>query len=324
MNTDRIYILFGLLILLLSWSVWILQSNVALPTQTINYYDVVSEIFSISFILIMLTINIRLTSDSSISLMVYSGLCCLLVGHAHDLMDEFVFIDPPWINLMFENVANNLGIVIVTIAIFRWSARYKKQLQALQKQKVELTKASNTDSLSTLYNRRFLHTEFIEQIKCSYTPTKQLSLIMVDLDRFKQVNDTYGHLEGDKLIVHMASIIKAEIRDNDYAFRYGGEEFLIILNGSIEKARKVAERIRVSYADSDYQIDGVKLIKSTSIGIVEYQPKDNFELAVDIADKALYQAKNTGRNRVICAEYQTTVASMRDTATLNPSSAPFL
>jgi len=330
MNTDRIYILFGLLILLLSWSVWILQSNVAFSAETVNYNDVVSEIFSISFILMMLTVNIRLTSQSSISFMVYAGLCCLLVGHSHDLMDEFVNIDPPWISLVFENIANNLGIVIVTIAIFRWSSRYKTQLMALQQQKVELTKASNTDSLSTLYNRRFLHSEFIEQIKCSYSPNKRLSLVMVDLDRFKQINDSYGHLEGDKLIIHMANIIKAEIRENDFAFRYGGEEFLIILNGSIETAKKVAERIRIKYADSDYAIDGVKLEKTTSIGIVEYQPKDDFELAVDIADKALYRAKNSGRNRVICAECHTAVASATNTNAstnvsttnnLNPSSA---
>ena len=312
MNTNRIYILFGLLVLLLGWSVWVLQSNVTFPADAINYYDVVSEIFSIAFIMMMLTVNIRLTSDSSVSIMIYGSLCCLLVGHCHDLMDEFVNISPPWISFIFENVAKNLGIVIVTIAIFRWSSRYKKQFQVLQKQQVALTKASNTDSLSTLYNRRFLYSEFIDQIQCRYDPNKRLSLIMVDLDHFKQVNDKYGHLEGDKLIIHIADIIKAAIRQNDFAFRYGGEEFLIILDSDINAAKNIAERIRGNYADSDYEINGVELEKSTSIGIVEYQPKDNFELAVDTADKALYRAKNSGRNRVVCGDYQTAVVGTND------------
>ena len=212
--------------------------------------------------------------------------------------------------------------MIVTIAVFRWSSRYKKQLQVLQKQQVALTKASNTDSLSTLYNRRFLHSEFIDQIQCRYTPNQHLSLIMVDLDYFKQVNDTFGHLEGDKLIVHIADIIKTEIRDNDFAFRYGGEEFLIILDSDINRAKEVAENIRIKYADSDYQIDGVPLQKSTSIGVVDYQPKDSFELAVDTADKALYRAKNSGRNRVVCGDYQTAVIGTNDGKNgRNPSSA---
>lgn len=321
MNTDRIYILCGLSILLLGWSIWALQSNTALPSESVDYYDVISEVFSITFILIMLTVNIRLTAESTVSTMMYTGLCCLLVGHCHDLMDEFVSISPLWISLVFENVAKNLGIVIVTIAIFRWSSRYKNQLQVLQKQQVALTKASNTDSLSTLYNRRFLHSEFIEKIQCHYTPDQHLSLIMVDLDHFKQVNDTFGHLEGDKLIMHIADIIKTEIRDNDFAFRYGGEEFLIVLDSNINKAKEVAENIRIKYADSNYQIDGVALQKSTSIGVVDYQPKDSFELAVDIADKALYRAKNTGRNQVICADYHAAVLCGYETGSdCNPSS----
>lgn len=302
MNTNRVYILFGLLTLLLSWSIWVLQSNEAISSHHINYYDVISEVFSISFILMMLTVNIRLRSDSSNSAMIYMGLCSLLIGHTHDLLDEFVNIQPLWISLFLENVANNVGIVVVTIAVFKWSSRYKKQLIALQKQKVELTKASNTDSLSKLYNRRFLHSEFVNQVKCSYPSSKRLSLIMIDLDRFKEINDNYGHLEGDKLIVHMADIIRGEIRENDYAFRYGGEEFLVILDGQIDIAAKVAERIRIKYAESCYEINGVNIEKSTSVGVVEYQPKDNFDAAVDKADKALYEAKHSGRNQVICSE----------------------
>lgn len=301
MNTDRIYTFFGLMLILLSWSVWILQNNVALAAELINYNDVVSEIFAISFILMMLITNIRIRSNSSNSLMFFVGLACLLVGHVHDLMDEFVDIQPQWLSLILENIANNLGIIIVSVAIFKWSNRYKQQLKILQKQKIELTKASNTDSLSNLYNRHFLNTEFITQIKCTYDVSKKLSLLMIDLDRFKEINDNYGHLEGDKLIIHMADIIRDEIRDKDYAFRYGGEEFLVVLDGGMDIATLVAERIRQRYEASDYVIDGKSIVKSTSVGVVEYQPRDSFDMAVDLADKALYQAKHSGRNQVVCS-----------------------
>ena len=304
MNTKRIYILVSLVGVLLFWGAGVLQSNVALEPSVINYYDVVSEIFSISFILMMLIVNIRLRSPSSNSIMVYAGLCCLLVGHSHDLLDEFVNIQPMWVSLLLENVANNVGIVAVTVAIFRWSSRYKMQLEALQKQKVELTKASNTDALSKLYNRRFLHTEFIEQVQCAYEPDRKMSLIMVDLDRFKEINDNYGHLEGDKLIKHMARIISDEIRANDYAFRYGGEEYLIVLDADINIALGVAERIRTRYETSSYEVEGVRISKSTSVGIVEYMPHENFEEALEIADKALYRAKKAGRNQVVVADPQ--------------------
>ncbi|MCY7293952.1 GGDEF domain-containing protein [Alteromonas sp. a30] len=300
MNIERIYTFLGLIMGLLLWSIWLLQNNVSLETSSINYNDVVSETFSISFVLMMLIINIRLRSASSNSLGLFIGLCCLLIGHTHDLLDEFIDIQPTWISLVLENITNNLGVIIVTIAILKWSNRYKKQLRSLQRQKVELTKVSNTDSLSKLYNRHFLNTEFITQIKYQLSPIQKLSLVMIDLDRFKEVNDNYGHLEGDKLIVHMANVIRAEIREGDYAFRYGGEEFLVVLNAEMEIANRVAERIRYRYQHSRYEINGKQIQKSTSIGVVEYQPKDKFDVAVDLADKALYQAKKLGRNQVVC------------------------
>ncbi|UAA40510.1 GGDEF domain-containing protein [Paraneptunicella aestuarii] len=295
-----------------------MQSNIPIEHDLIDYNDVISEIFSISFILMMITVNIRLRSESSNSTMVFSGLCCLLVGHCHDLLDEFVLISAQWISMILENLANNLGVVIISIAIFRWSSHYKNQLAILQRQKIELTKASHTDSLSKLYNRRFLHSEFIDQIKNAYEPEQKLSLIMIDLDRFKEINDTYGHLEGDKLIMHMAQIIRDEIRACDYAFRYGGEEFLIVLDADMSTARHVAERIRKTYQESEYYISDERVNKSTSIGIVEYSPRHNFENALDIADKALYQAKNKGRNQVIIADGSKTKVYSGSPVSSNP------
>jgi len=125
---------------------------------------------------------------------------------------------------------------------------------------------------------------------------------MVDIDFFKKVNDTYGHLVGDKAIVLTTSLIKDSLRDGDIVIRYGGEEFLIILHGAdSEDAFTVCERIRHKVQDSVLKEGDQQINLSVSIGIAAYpeQPVAKEMELIDMADQALYHAKNNGRNRVI-------------------------
>lgn len=297
-ETVRFSSLVILVVVLCIWLMVLFHVNADSPVLKINYYDVVSEIFSISFVLMLLGANLRLESESRESKVLYVGFCFMLVGDAHDLADEFVNIRPEWIALLLENVATNLGLVVVAVAIFYWSGRYKEQLKLLNKQKEVLTDASNTDPLTKLYNRRFLNNDFIQNMLGSKAQNPR-TLLLLDLDRFKSVNDNYGHGTGDKLIMLIADVIKKEIRQQDYAFRYGGEEFLVVLNCHHEVAHKVAERIRTQFEAARFDVaDGV-LHKTVSIGLYEIPQNSSFEAALDIADKALYQAKNRGRNRVV-------------------------
>ncbi|QCU89212.1 GGDEF domain-containing protein [Thiomicrorhabdus sediminis] len=158
------------------------------------------------------------------------------------------------------------------------------------------------DSLTNVYNRRFGMARLKEDFARSTREQSSLSVIMVDIDHFKNINDTYGHLVGDKAIVIIASILKNISRDGDVVVRYGGEEFLMILPGaSSADAAKVAERIRHQVKDTIFKEDNQQIVMTISVGVCGYpeiQVTDEVEL-IDKADQALYHAKQSGRNRVV-------------------------
>jgi two-component system, cell cycle response regulator len=167
-----------------------------------------------------------------------------------------------------------------------------------------LQRLAALDPLTGVYNRRFglgrMHEEFTRSIRSS-TP---LGLLMLDIDHFKSVNDTYGHQIGDRILKSVSSIIRTILREGDILVRYGGEEFLAILPAaSSEDLRLIAERIRRSAEESSHP-EGNQIIRVTiSIGGASY-PNQNVEkesVLLQLADDALYQAKETGRNRVVVA-----------------------
>jgi len=158
------------------------------------------------------------------------------------------------------------------------------------------------DGLTNIYNRRFGMARLKEDFGRASREKSALSVVMVDIDHFKNINDTYGHLVGDKAIMLIASILKETLRDGDIVVRYGGEEFLMILQGASSKdAAQVSERIRHQVQDTVFK-DGKQQIGMTvSIGVCGYpetQVADEVVL-LDKADQALYHAKQTGRNRVV-------------------------
>jgi len=123
---------------------------------------------------------------------------------------------------------------------------------------------------------------------------------LLDLDHFKDYNDTYGHLEGDKVLVRFSQIIKSCLRANDTAYRYGGEEFTVILpeTGGGE-AGTVAQRIRAALEDERFSpINGKEVKLTISIGVTEYQPKEELSSFIQRADRAMYRSKQKGRNMV--------------------------
>lgn len=166
----------------------------------------------------------------------------------------------------------------------------------------ELKKLSITDGLTQLYNSRYFYTQLKGEIERFKRYGHQLSLLLLDIDNFKEYNDTHGHLEGDKILVRIGRIIKSCLRRMDTAYRYGGEEFTIILPGTPgEEARTVAERLRAAVAAEalgSAENPGPRI--TISIGVTQYcyeEPISNF---VQRADQAMYQSKQAGRNRVSC------------------------
>ncbi len=161
---------------------------------------------------------------------------------------------------------------------------------------------SNTDRLTGLWNYGYFQHQLNEELKRATRFNRQLSLLMIDIDFFKNFNDSFGHLEGDKLLQTLAAILRNSCREVDLVARYGGEEFAVVLPETFkEKAYSSAERIRKfteSYSSPDSNPESRKKI-TISIGVSSF-PQDggSAEALISCADKALYAAKKTGRNRI--------------------------
>lgn len=177
-------------------------------------------------------------------------------------------------------------------------AQLKDSLDQLRAANEEIERASRIDPGTNLYNRYVFDDLTKELIEESQETGKPLSAIMADLDHFKRVNDTFGHLEGDNVLKNFARLIRKNIRSGDVPIRYGGEEFLVFLkNTELEEAKMVAERIRKE--------TGEKLLlpnkepMTVSIGVVKYDGKETRTHCISRVDEALYTAKNTGRDKVV-------------------------
>ncbi len=185
-------------------------------------------------------------------------------------------------------------------------------INAIEKSKLEqkivddkdrFEELSIMDDLTGLYNRRYLFETFAREIKRWNRTGQPFSIMMLDLDHFKEVNDEFGHPTGDMVLSMTAQKIKENLRESDMAFRYGGEEFcLMLIDTHLDMATVMAERLRVEIEKTEYlSVETNKKIRvTTSIGIAEFDDtvKDPMKL-IGRADHALYNAKEAGRNQVV-------------------------
>ena len=163
----------------------------------------------------------------------------------------------------------------------------------------ELKTASRVDGLTGLFNRRYWQERFDEMHKLCVRRDKPSTALMLDIDHFKRINDTYGHQAGDKVIKMLAALIKRCVRETDLAGRYGGEEFAIILNDStVNDAKAVAERIRQLAQRLVVEHEGESISFTVSLGLAQFSPDFKGAMAwLECADQALYEAKENGRNQ---------------------------
>jgi len=158
------------------------------------------------------------------------------------------------------------------------------------------------DPLTGVYNRRFGNRRIQEELSRSIRSGVPLSLLILDIDHFKSLNDTYGHMAGDKVLILIAQTVLGALREDDVLVRYGGEEFLCVLPGaSKHDVGAIAERIRVMVSSAVVRSADHELRVTVSIGTASY-PNDNIadmQQLIRLADEAMYEAKNTGRNRVV-------------------------
>ncbi len=225
-------------------------------------------------------------------------------GRAHFLnvrfipeLDWYLFVDKQengavagirrslYLNLLICLLVTALVLVLVSASL----RRYQKRIAAL----------ATTDSLTELPNRRgfdLLANQAIQEARRNQSP---LCALLLDLDHFKELNDSHGHLAGDAVLRGFARQLSDNLRQSDIICRWGGEEFILLLKDNTpEQARQLGEKIRQQTEQSRFDHEGAQLRITTSIGLAELHPADALDQLIARADRALYRAKQTGRNRL--------------------------
>ena len=160
-------------------------------------------------------------------------------------------------------------------------------------------RAAQMDGLTGIYNRAAMDRSLEREVELSHRQDSHVSLLIIDVDHFKQINDTYGHSAGDAVLKSLVACINDTMRISDMLFRYGGEEFALLLAGTdMDGARQVGERIRAAVAAYPFIYNGRELDLTVSIGVATLGRRDSAKRLFNKADTALYQAKKAGRNQV--------------------------
>ncbi len=198
-------------------------------------------------------------------------------------------------------------------ARIRTQVRRKRYNDGLQDNFVRNLSLALTDPLTNLHNRRYFSTHLESVLRRSVDSGKATSLLMIDVDHFKRVNDTHGHAAGDIVLKEIAGIIARDVRGFDLTSRYGGEEFAVVMpDTSVDIATVVADRLRDRVAATEITVHGIteKIRTSISIGIAQsVNTGESPESLLKRADEALYEAKRQGRNRVVVAGESTSEGS---------------
>lgn len=205
------------------------------------------------------------------------------------------------INRMYI-VLSVLGVILVIVLFIFFIARHF--IQDLKKAETKLVELATTDSLTGLLNRREGFRRMTAECSRAYRSGSPLCVMMLDIDHFKSINDTWGHQSGDNVLVALAGILKNTLRISDIVCRYGGEEFLVVLpETSLDNLKILAERLRGRVESQDFETDGGKPLKVTiSVGLAASHGEEDCDQLVGRADTALYRAKGNGRNRVCVME----------------------
>ena len=202
-----------------------------------------------------------------------------------------------------EIVSIMLQRELISLSYSKWATlmkEYSSELsqinELLNKKTKKYEELASIDSLTKLYNRYKFTELFVAEYSTMTKRDNDMSLMMIDIDHFKNINDTYGHNIGDKVLVGIASVLKKHFRNVDIVGRWGGEEFVVLIpTANIENSQKIANKIRMAIKESDI-LEGLKV--TASFGITQVKFGDTLEIAISRADEALYEAKNSGRDTV--------------------------
>ncbi|MBE5885197.1 MAG: GGDEF domain-containing protein [Lachnospiraceae bacterium] len=213
-------------------------------------------------------------------------------------VEPFFVVDELASTIMYiVNALLMFTIIFSFMMLLFWDINHRSDKLAAKNS--QLDEMSKKDPLTKLYNRRFMNYELNRRMSDLMTDGKIFGLIMADIDNFKKVNDTYGHEAGDDVLIAVANEFTNALRGDDCVCRWGGEEFLVIINGNHHVTGEVAERIRKRIEELSIETGGHSLKVTMTFGISESIPGLRVERLIQIADERLYKGKQSGKNCVI-------------------------
>ena len=259
--------------------------------EEVDYTSFMAEILMTSTIFVSLLLLCFSAQSRSSNSYLLIGFTFLFFSLLTDSLDEF-FLQPQLMTQIVEDVFQVIGFILVLLGIRYWNEANKLLYTNLEG-------LSRTDTLTWMFNRRYFDEKIIEEFNRCKRYKGSFGLLMIDIDHFKEVNDTYGHDVGDEVLREFTDVIRFNIREIDMLARWGGEEFAVLLvDSNIEDAHSMAEKIRSFSEALTVSIDKNKIKFTVSIGCSELSINDSIESMLKRADQCLYQAKNEGRNRV--------------------------
>ena len=207
-----------------------------------------------------------------------------------DLMRAFSIQMLPW----------GISFAVISAIAGASYGRTRQAVAALRQNEQKFRELSITDDLTRLYNSRHFFYQINKEIERTNRYEHPLSLLMLDLDNFKKYNDTFGHIAGDEVLEKAGGILRDSLRKTDTAYRYGGEEFVILLPETKgEEALHFAERIRQAFESQDLTTpEKQNILVTVSIGVAQYEIGEEINTLIKRADKNMYTAKNKGKNRI--------------------------
>lgn len=243
-----------------------------------------------ALVLVVLSMMVTMRREYTTLLMVLNNVVFLSVGNM--LYEEAYFTT----DIMFTSILYTVIAISLARQFYKQRFEIKRNHIMLQEQNQKLEELAIRDSMTHLYNNAYIHDFISKSVEHSSKRSGHLCILILDIDDFKQINDTYGHLFGDEVIKMISNMLKFHCRDGDIVGRYGGEEFMIVMPHIYKDAiDKIAERFRLGVEELVFSKE-VKV--SVSIGGACLDGHTAMEL-IDLADQNLYEAKRTGKNKVV-------------------------